>query len=60
MANNFKEKKQTLSEVLNGDHLTSAPYNLDFLVEKNYTVACWTNLTKQEVSWFQKAIKRDY
>ncbi|PON79238.1 Nonaspanin [Parasponia andersonii] len=60
MADYFKDKKETLSEVLNGDHLISAPYKLEFLVEKNYTTACSKNLTKEEVSRFRKAIKSDY
>lgn len=60
MEDYFMEKKPTFGEVLNGDHLTNAPYELEFLVEKNYTVACWKNWTKEEVSQLRTAIKRDY
>ncbi|XP_062114614.1 transmembrane 9 superfamily member 2-like [Humulus lupulus] len=56
----FKEKKQTFGEMLNGDHLINAPYGLEFLVEKNFTVACSKNLTEEQVSQFRTAIGRDY
>ncbi|XP_062119448.1 transmembrane 9 superfamily member 4-like isoform X2 [Humulus lupulus] len=49
----FKEKKQTFGEMLNGDHLINAPYGLEFLVEKNFTVACSKNLTEEQVSQFK-------
>ncbi|PON79243.1 Nonaspanin [Parasponia andersonii] len=32
---NLKEKKQTLGELLSGDHLFKAPYQLEFLVDKD-------------------------
>ncbi|KAL5570845.1 hypothetical protein UlMin_020442 [Ulmus minor] len=56
----LKEKKQTLSELLNGDHLIDAPYSLDFRVDKEFEVFCQKNLTKEEVSQFRSAIKRDF
>ncbi|KAL5554665.1 hypothetical protein UlMin_042066 [Ulmus minor] len=56
----IKDKKQTLGEVLNGDHLIDAPYRLEFQVEKDFEVACRKNLTKEEVSQFRSAIKRDF
>ncbi|KAL0005091.1 hypothetical protein SO802_012652 [Lithocarpus litseifolius] len=55
-----KEKKATLGEVLNGDRLVSAPYKLEFLLEKYCEVVCRKNLTREEVSQFRTAIKRDY
>ncbi|KAL4638063.1 hypothetical protein ACB092_03G123900 [Castanea dentata] len=57
---NVKEKKATLGEVLNGDRLVSAPYKLEFLVEKYCEVVCRKNLTREDVSQFRTATKRDY
>ena len=59
-ADYLKEKKQTISELLNGDHLIDAPYRLDFRVDKEFEVVCQKNLTKEEVSQFRSAIKRDF
>ncbi|XP_024027421.1 transmembrane 9 superfamily member 2 [Morus notabilis] len=56
----IEERKQTLGEMLSGDHLINAPYKLEFLVEKFAEVACRKNLTKEEVSQFRTAIKREY
>lgn len=55
-----KEKGESLGEVLNGDHLVTAPYKLDFLVNKSSEVVCRKNLTKDEVSQFQTAVAQDY
>ncbi|XP_021909876.1 transmembrane 9 superfamily member 2-like [Carica papaya] len=57
---NVKEKKASLGEVLHGDRLTSAPYKLEFLVGKDFELACRKNLTKKEVSLFRKAVSSDY
>ncbi|CAH1431161.1 unnamed protein product [Lactuca virosa] len=35
-----KEKKLNLGEMLNGDHLVSTPYKLEFLVDKDFEVLC--------------------
>ncbi|PON83758.1 Nonaspanin [Trema orientale] len=59
-ANHNQEKKQTFGELLSGDHLFKAPYQLEFLVDKDSEVACSKNLTKEEVSRFREALKRDY
>ncbi|KVH92148.1 Nonaspanin (TM9SF) [Cynara cardunculus var. scolymus] len=56
----LKEKKEALGEVLNGDRLVSAPYKLDFLVDKDSEFICTKKLTKQEVAKFRKAITKDY
>lgn len=56
----MKEKKEALGEVLNGDRLVSAPYKLDFLVDKDSEMICSKKLTKQEVGKFRKAISKDY
>ncbi|CAL5430351.1 unnamed protein product [Camellia sinensis] len=55
-----KEKKQSLGEVLNGDRLVSAPYKLEFLVEKDAEVVCKKKLKKEEVSQFRTVIVQDY
>ncbi|CAL5430355.1 unnamed protein product [Camellia sinensis] len=56
----MKEKKEALGEVLNGDRLVSAPYTLDFLVDKDSEVVCRKRLTKEEVSQFRTAVLKDY
>ncbi|KAD0676517.1 hypothetical protein E3N88_43873 [Mikania micrantha] len=56
----LKEKKEALGEVLNGDRLVSAPYKLDFLIDKDSEMICTKKLTKQEVGKFRKAISNDY
>ncbi|CAL5427770.1 unnamed protein product [Camellia sinensis] len=55
-----KEKKESLGEVLNGDRLASAPYKIDFLVEKDAELACKKKLKKEEVSQFRTALAQDY
>ena len=60
MTDPVKEKKETLGEVLNGDRFVSAPYKIDFLVDKYSQVACRKMLTKEEVSQFQNAVVKDY
>ncbi|CAN1266633.1 Transmembrane 9 superfamily member 3 [Linum perenne] len=56
----MKEKKEALGEVLNGDRLVSAPYQLDFLREKDSEVVCKKRLSKEEVAQFRAAVKKDY
>ncbi|CAL5427764.1 unnamed protein product [Camellia sinensis] len=56
----MKEKKEALGEVLNGDRLVSAPYTLDFLVDKDSEVVCRKRLTKEEVAQFRTAVLKDY
>lgn len=55
-----KEKKEALGEVLNGDRLVSAPYNLEFLVDKDSELVCKKQLTKDEVAQFRMAVAKDY
>ncbi|CAH1431158.1 unnamed protein product [Lactuca virosa] len=55
-----KEKKLNLGEMLNGDHLVSTPYKLEFLVEKHFELLCNKTLSKTEVSQFRRAIEKDY
>ncbi|XP_042494975.1 transmembrane 9 superfamily member 4-like [Macadamia integrifolia] len=54
------DKKETLGEFLNGDHLVSAPYKLEFLGVKDYEVVYKKKLSKEEVAQFQNAITKDY
>ncbi|KAJ8450994.1 hypothetical protein Cgig2_032619 [Carnegiea gigantea] len=56
----IKEKKEALGEVLNGDRLVSAPYKLDFLVDKDSEVICRKRMTKEEVAKFRHAVSKDY
>lgn len=56
----MKEKGLSLRETLNGDRLVSAPYKLEFLVEKDSQVLCRKNLTREEVSLFRSVIAKDY
>ncbi|MEI4889638.1 transmembrane 9 family protein, partial [Klebsiella pneumoniae] len=50
------DKPEALGEVLNGDRLVSAPYQLNFLVEKDSEIVCKKTLTKEEVSKFRSAV----
>ncbi|XAR73602.1 hypothetical protein NMG60_11007623 [Bertholletia excelsa] len=55
-----EDKKEALGEVLNGDRLVTAPYKIDFLVDKNSEIACKKKLTKEEVAQFRSAVAKDY
>ncbi|KAK7861432.1 transmembrane 9 superfamily member 3 [Quercus suber] len=57
---NVKDKKEALGEVLNGDRLVSAPYKLDFRVEKDSELVCKKTLSKEEVARFRDAVNKDY
>ncbi|PSR91018.1 Transmembrane 9 superfamily member 3 like, partial [Actinidia chinensis var. chinensis] len=59
MPDHVKEKKEALGEILNGDRLVSAPYKLDFAVDKDEEV-CKKKLTKEEVAQFRSAVSEDY
>ncbi|XP_039173987.1 transmembrane 9 superfamily member 4 [Eucalyptus grandis] len=54
------EKQETLGEILNGDRLVTAPYEVKFLQGKDQEVACAKKLTSEEVSQIQAAIKQFY
>ncbi|EEF40534.1 transporter, putative [Ricinus communis] len=55
-----KEKKEALGEVLNGDRLVSAPYQLNFRDEKSSEGVCRKKLSKEDVAHFRSAIDKDY
>jgi hypothetical protein len=44
-----KDKKEALGEVLNGDRLVDAPYELNFKEDKNSKILCKKTLTKEQV-----------
>ncbi|XP_031483990.1 transmembrane 9 superfamily member 2-like [Nymphaea colorata] len=54
------EKKEYLGEVLNGDRLVDAPYQLDFRVDKESEVLCKKTLSKEDVAKFKDAVLKDY
>ncbi|XP_015169592.1 transmembrane 9 superfamily member 4-like [Solanum tuberosum] len=57
---NLEKKKESFGEALNGDHLTFAPYKLEFLADKDAKVICKKRLTKEEVAQFRTAVALDY
>ncbi|GAB2292811.1 Transmembrane 9 super member 2 [Dionaea muscipula] len=56
----LEEKREALGEVLNGDRLVSAPYKLDFLVDKESQVICKKKLTEEDAAKFRHAVAKDY
>ena len=54
------EKREALGEVLNGDRLVDAPYELKFRVDIESKVICSKRLSKEEVSLFRNAVMKDY
>ncbi|MCO5574995.1 hypothetical protein L7F22_028792 [Adiantum nelumboides] len=54
------EKQEALGEVLNGDRLVYASYQLNFLDEKVSELLCKKRLSKEEVKIFRDAVKQDY
>ncbi|KAJ4968645.1 hypothetical protein NE237_015346 [Protea cynaroides] len=54
------EKKESLGEVLNGDRLTNALFELKFRENKVLETLCEKQLTRDEVAKFRDAIKNDF
>ncbi|CAL9758933.1 unnamed protein product [Musa acuminata subsp. burmannicoides] len=54
------EKTEALGEVLNGDRLVDAPYELNFLEEQQSKSLCKKNLSKEDVAKFRHAVSKDY
>eukprot|EP00268_Persea_americana_P054005 TRINITY_DN6159_c0_g1_i1.p1 TRINITY_DN6159_c0_g1~~TRINITY_DN6159_c0_g1_i1.p1 ORF type:complete len:549 (-),score=73.91 TRINITY_DN6159_c0_g1_i1:1483-3045(-) len=54
------KKESSLGEVLNGDRLTNAKYKLNFREDKDSESICKKTLSKEEVTKFRDAIKKDY
>ncbi|XP_078444852.1 endomembrane protein 70 protein family [Wolffia australiana] len=56
----MNEKKEALGEVLNGDRLVDAPYELKFRTDVESKVVCKKTLSKEEVAQFRSAVLKDY
>ncbi|XP_064972217.1 transmembrane 9 superfamily member 2 [Musa acuminata AAA Group] len=54
------EKKEALGEVLNGDRLVDAPYELNFREEKRSKSLCKKALSKKDVGKLRDAVSKDY
>ncbi|KAL9171440.1 hypothetical protein ABFS82_04G208500 [Erythranthe guttata] len=54
------EERESIGEVLNGDRLANALYDLKFAVNKTRAVNCQQKLNKQDISKFRDAIKNDF
>lgn len=55
-----KDKREALGEVLNGDRLVDAPYELNFKEDRNSKVLCQKSLSKVEVAKLRDAVAKDY
>ncbi|XP_068634074.1 transmembrane 9 superfamily member 3-like [Aristolochia californica] len=60
MPEHVKEKREDLGEVLNGDRLVSAPYQLNFRVDLQSETPCKKTLSKEEVAKLRDAVSKDY
>ncbi|CAI5950181.1 unnamed protein product [Closterium sp. NIES-65] len=56
----LEEKHQSLGEVLNGDHMVQAPYDLKFRVDHERTTLCKRTLGVKDVQKFRNAVLNDY
>lgn len=54
------EKKEALGEVLNGDRLVDAPYELNFREDKQSMSVCKKTLSKEDVAKLRDAVSKDY
>lgn len=54
------EKKEALGEVLNGDRLVDAPYELNFREEKQSKRLCKKTLLEKDVAKIRDAVAKDY
>ncbi|RWW22438.1 hypothetical protein GW17_00013361 [Ensete ventricosum] len=54
------QKKEALGEVLNGDRLVDAPYELNFREEKQAKSLCKRTLSKGDVGKLRDAVSKDY
>ncbi|XP_010910473.1 transmembrane 9 superfamily member 2 [Elaeis guineensis] len=54
------EKKEALGEVLNGDRLVDAPYELNFREDKQSISLCTKTLSKENVAELRNAVSKDY
>ncbi|KAI5069312.1 hypothetical protein GOP47_0015613 [Adiantum capillus-veneris] len=54
------EKTEGLGEILNGDRLVDAKYELHFEVDKELQSLCQKTLSIEDVRTFREAVKQDY
>lgn len=57
---NIAEKKEALGEVLNGDRLVDAPYELNFRKNVQSKRLCKKTLFKKDVAKIRDAVSKDY
>ncbi|KAG8086844.1 hypothetical protein GUJ93_ZPchr0010g7735 [Zizania palustris] len=55
-----KDKREALGEVLNGDRLVDAPYELNFKEDKNSKELCKKTLSMEQVVKLRDAVAKDY
>lgn len=60
LADPIVRQRESLGEVLNGDRLTGALYNLKFREDKPKDSICEKKLTTDEVALFREAVRKDY
>ncbi|GJP83701.1 hypothetical protein CLOP_g13826 [Closterium sp. NIES-67] len=56
----INEKLEDLGEVLNGDRMVQAPYELNFRVDHERTTLCKRTLAVKDVQKFRDAVMNDY
>ncbi|KAK1303539.1 hypothetical protein QJS10_CPB11g00089 [Acorus calamus] len=54
------EKREDLGEILNGDRLVGAPYELNFKVDQPSKILCQKKLSKEDVEKLRNAVSKDY
>ncbi|MCO5595409.1 hypothetical protein L7F22_049451 [Adiantum nelumboides] len=54
------EKREAFGEVLNGDRMVNAKYQLNFREDKDIETLCKKKLSKEDVRVFRDAVKKDY
>lgn len=54
------EKREALGEVLNGDRMVDARYQLRFRMDDETRSLCKKKLTKEDLAKFREAVKNDY
>lgn len=59
-AGEVTEKREDLGEVLNGDRMVDALYQLKFRDDKDMVTLCQKKLSKDELAKFRDAVKNDY
>ncbi|CAL9760729.1 unnamed protein product, partial [Musa acuminata subsp. burmannicoides] len=54
------DKKEALGEVLNGDRLVDAPYELNFQEDKQSKSLCKKHMSKEDVTKLRNAVSKNY